>query len=696
MSRVMREHQPSQAVPSSVAMENNSMWFGSSVARFEQSVAAESQLANAFECELKIGTQNRQLKALMSRRAQVAVLGRSNVGKSSLLNALMGTSEQLALTSGTPGRTRALNLFSVGSNLTLIDNPGYGFVKRGGVAESDAWLRLMALYLTAVRDRCAAWILVDARRGFCKLDEQCLQFLAEHDVRANVALTKADKVSGADLPLLEARVDEARQHLRRAAGPLGELCSANQQIVLTSARLSSGIDELRAAMLASVGLTSPPLSLAQNRRSYSSLSSQSSANSEPGRRCYSSSSSPPQSNDGDDVVERIKQLLVDEQRAADRECRDLENERIVALVRDHEHASSGSVRKLLAEVYLAVGDYLAAIDVSTELLAAAELPDDALVGMQLLRGECYHRYGDLASAEVDCRAVALAAVGTTSSLSSAQRGIAVAALRRLGFVLLERAQHESGATLADDNDDDDDSTDKASSGSESESDADSAPRRRRRLDLKSSRLHEVLESFERAAELDPDDVELPYGMALALMRQQQFDGALEHLTRALAIDDKYAPALHKAAECCHVKKRYAEAISYYTRFIDEHHAYYSRLARHDDRLAPSEVLLSDAVLKRGICYVRNDEAPLAEIDFSAVVDLDQHAFVAFARHYRGAIALERGDYEQCVDENTEALERHATLLPAIRDRAAAYEALDRHEEASIDRQLLSKLSASKN
>ncbi len=162
----------------------------------------------------------------------MAVLGRSNVGKSSLLNRLAGR-RKLARTSGTPGKTRLLHFFRVvrpQGELLLVDLPGYGYAKVSR-RERQGWRRLIEGYLEARQELRAALLLHDARRDPAEDETLLLAWLAERGIPAVVVLTKLDK--------LRPRERVARRRALQAALP-----AAPEDFVATSAQTGAGIAAL--------------------------------------------------------------------------------------------------------------------------------------------------------------------------------------------------------------------------------------------------------------------------------------------------------------------------------------------------------------------------------------------------------------------------------------------------------------------
>lgn len=182
-----------------------------------------------------------QLKFLPSPDyPEVAFAGRSNVGKSSLINAVTGR-KSIARASVTPGRTQELNFFEVGSPtaLRLVDMPGYGFAK-APVKVVERWRELVRTFLRGRAVLKRTLVLVDSRHGIKPVDEEMMKMLDEAAVGYRVVLTKADKVKASELEATLAKVQAAaRKH-----------AAAHPVVHVTSAEKGMGIPELRAAILA--------------------------------------------------------------------------------------------------------------------------------------------------------------------------------------------------------------------------------------------------------------------------------------------------------------------------------------------------------------------------------------------------------------------------------------------------------------
>ncbi|MBC7952704.1 MAG: YihA family ribosome biogenesis GTP-binding protein [Rhodospirillaceae bacterium] len=168
---------------------------------------------------------------------EVAFAGRSNVGKSSLINALCGRST-VARTSNTPGRTQELNYFDVSSRLIVVDMPGYGFAK-APKDKVDAWKRLVNGYLKGRPTLRRCMMLVDSRHGLKDVDREMMTMLDKAAVIYQVILTKIDKLSATELAEVQQRtLDEIKTHV-----------AAHPTLILTSSEKGIGIPELRAEIL---------------------------------------------------------------------------------------------------------------------------------------------------------------------------------------------------------------------------------------------------------------------------------------------------------------------------------------------------------------------------------------------------------------------------------------------------------------
>lgn len=166
-------------------------------------------------------------------RVEVCFAGRSNVGKSSLINALAGR-KALARASNTPGRTQEINYFTA-QDRYLVDLPGYGFAE-APVAVVEKWQRLLKNYLSGRPTLRRAFVLIDMRHGVKAVDEEILTLLDKSAVGFQVVMTKADKVKTSD----QARI------LDQVRGALQKHPAAYPEIVVTSADKGDGIETLRA------------------------------------------------------------------------------------------------------------------------------------------------------------------------------------------------------------------------------------------------------------------------------------------------------------------------------------------------------------------------------------------------------------------------------------------------------------------
>jgi GTP-binding protein len=170
------------------------------------------------------------------RGTEIALAGRSNVGKSSLLNALTGR-KSLARTSRTPGRTQELIFFTGGDSLTLVDMPGYGYAA-AAKAKIAAWTELIHAFLRGRANLARVYVLVDARHGLKDTDAPTLDALGQVAVSHQIVLTKCDQLKAAELTARIAEVETALKK-RPAAFPA---------VLATSAHDGAGIPQLRAAI----------------------------------------------------------------------------------------------------------------------------------------------------------------------------------------------------------------------------------------------------------------------------------------------------------------------------------------------------------------------------------------------------------------------------------------------------------------
>ncbi len=167
-------------------------------------------------------------------RLELCFAGRSNVGKSSLINALVGQ-RNLARSSNTPGRTQEINYFSLGKDRFLVDLPGYGFA-RAPVQMVEKWQALMRSYLSGRASLRRIFLLVDARHGPKAVDEEIMKLLDKCAVTFQVVLTKSDKIKDAARDTI---IEKTKTSL--SAHP-----AAYPEIVLTSAEKKHGLETLRA------------------------------------------------------------------------------------------------------------------------------------------------------------------------------------------------------------------------------------------------------------------------------------------------------------------------------------------------------------------------------------------------------------------------------------------------------------------
>lgn len=204
---------------------------------FDEDTLEAARILCAGPCDFVLGAA--ALKQLPEAdRPEIAFAGRSNVGKSSLINALLNR-KNLARASSEPGRTRELNYFDLGEGkLWLVDLPGFGYAK---VSRSQAqeWQRLTLRYLQGRVNLRRVFLLVDSRRGLMDTDNEVMDMLDTAAVTYQIVLTKADKVKKTELEKTRASV----------AAVLSKRAAAHPVIRVTSAEKGFGLPELRAEIL---------------------------------------------------------------------------------------------------------------------------------------------------------------------------------------------------------------------------------------------------------------------------------------------------------------------------------------------------------------------------------------------------------------------------------------------------------------
>ena len=169
-------------------------------------------------------------------RIEICFAGRSNVGKSTLINALTGR-KALARTSNTPGRTQEINFFTAADSHYLVDLPGYGYAN-APLPVVEKWQRLLKKYLSGRRSLRRAFVLIDARHGVKSVDEQILSLLDSAAVTFQCVLTKADKI----------KTHEQEALLQQVRGALSKHPAAYPELILTSSEKGMGVETLRATI----------------------------------------------------------------------------------------------------------------------------------------------------------------------------------------------------------------------------------------------------------------------------------------------------------------------------------------------------------------------------------------------------------------------------------------------------------------
>ena len=167
-----------------------------------------------------------------SNKQEVAFIGRSNVGKSSLINAI--TNSNIAITSKTPGRTKQLNFFQIGDRLTMVDMPGYGYAKVNK-QEILNWEQLIYGYFSSRKNLKRIFLLIDARRGIKDNDEQLMNMLDTIGSLYQIILTKTDDVSSLELGKRQNEI----------LSIVNKYTALFNKIIVTSSKRKIGIDKIR-------------------------------------------------------------------------------------------------------------------------------------------------------------------------------------------------------------------------------------------------------------------------------------------------------------------------------------------------------------------------------------------------------------------------------------------------------------------
>lgn len=209
---------------------------------FDEEALEAGRLLFAKECDFVWGAQTLD-QIPEADLPEIAFAGRSNVGKSSLVNALTGR-KTLARTSNTPGRTQQLNFFNLGGRLKLVDMPGYGYAKESK-EKVEAWNDMVRRFLKGRVTLRRALVLIDSRHGLKPNDDEIMKMLDQAAVPYVVVLTKADKVKAT---ALDAVVKGTQAGLKKHP-------AAFPEVHVTSSEKGMGIAELRAslAQLAEMG-----------------------------------------------------------------------------------------------------------------------------------------------------------------------------------------------------------------------------------------------------------------------------------------------------------------------------------------------------------------------------------------------------------------------------------------------------------
>lgn len=188
----------------------------------------------ASDCSFMLGVASLSQLPPDNVLDEIAFAGRSNVGKSSLINALTGR-KTLAKTSNTPGRTQQLNYFNLADQLYIVDMPGYGFAQAPDSLVKK-WQKMIFAYLQGRVNLKRVFLLIDSRHGIKKVDSEIMEMLDKAAVNYQIVLTKTDKISAVELAKV---INETNKIIKEHA-------AAHINLIATSSEKNRGIDELRA------------------------------------------------------------------------------------------------------------------------------------------------------------------------------------------------------------------------------------------------------------------------------------------------------------------------------------------------------------------------------------------------------------------------------------------------------------------
>lgn len=191
----------------------------------------------ASKCDFVLGVADLKQLPADSDFDEIAFAGRSNVGKSSLINALTGR-KTLAKTSNTPGRTQQLNYFNLADRIYVVDMPGYGFAQ-APEALVKKWQKMIFAYLQGRANLKRVFLLIDSRHGIKKVDSEIMEMLDKAAVNYQIILTKTDKISVVELDKVVISTQEK----------LKEHPAAHVKVLVTSSEKRNGIDEVRAEVV---------------------------------------------------------------------------------------------------------------------------------------------------------------------------------------------------------------------------------------------------------------------------------------------------------------------------------------------------------------------------------------------------------------------------------------------------------------